>query len=117
MSGLSGFAAQRPLTGYLGPGVLWTGDLVFEGRFRVDGTFRGRIFSEDLLEIGPTGIVEGQVDVSEAVVAGLLKGELRVRKRLLLESGGRVEGELIVAQVEQRRGASLKAKVTRTWER
>jgi cytoskeletal protein CcmA (bactofilin family) len=111
------FTAEKPLSGFLGPGVLWTGDLAFEGRFRVDGTFRGRIFSEHLLEVGETGVVEGQIDVAEAVVSGRLSGTIHVKGQLLVESTGRIEGDLTVGQLVQRRGAEVKAKVTRNWEK
>jgi cytoskeletal protein CcmA (bactofilin family) len=110
------FSPDAPLAGYLGPGSLWTGEIAFEGRLRVDGTFRGKLFSEQRLEIGPGGTVEGQVDVDEAVVAGVLKGRLRVRSLLVIETDGRVEGELIVGRIEQRRGATLQARVRRSWE-
>lgn len=109
------FAVEKPIAGFLGPGVLWTGDLAFEGRLRVDGAFRGRMYSEDTLEIGETGTVEGQVDVAMAVVAGLLSGTIRVKGKLVVESTGRVEGDLMVGQLEQHRGAQMKAKVTRSW--
>ena len=45
----------HPLTGYLGAGAVWSGDLSFEGRVRVDGTFKGRIYSEGILEVGASG--------------------------------------------------------------
>lgn len=101
-----------PLTGYLGAGSVWTGDLSFEGRVRVDGTFRGRIYTDDVLEVGPSGVVEGQVDVARAVVAGLVEGTVRVREHLQVESTGVIRGDLTVARMHTRPGARVDAQVT-----
>lgn len=106
-------AGGRPLTGYLGLGALWTGDLSFEGRMRIDGTFRGRIYSDEVLEVGPSGLIEGEVDVAEACVAGTLDGRLRIRERLVVEPTGLVLGDLSVQHLEVRPGGTIRARITR----
>ncbi len=105
--------AIHRLSGYLGPGTVMEGDLSFEGRFRIDGAFHGRIHSDELLEIGPAGLVDGQVDVAHAVVAGTMTGVNRVRKSLVMESTALVKGELTVASLELQPGARLVARLTR----
>ena len=85
--------AEAPLT-VMGPGTRWEGDLTFEGRVRVDGHFDGRMYTEDLLEVGTEGRIEGEIDVARAVVSGTVNGMLRVREHLLVESTGRIEGEI-----------------------
>ena len=57
----------------------YEGDLSFEGRVRVDGLFRGRIFTEEILEVGEEGRIEGEVDAKILVVAGMVDGTIRVR--------------------------------------
>ncbi|MBN1335639.1 MAG: polymer-forming cytoskeletal protein [Deltaproteobacteria bacterium] len=107
---------QHPLTGFLGAGAVWSGDLSFEGRVRVDGTFKGRIYSEGVLEVGVSGRVEGIVDVAEAVVAGTLDGRLRVREHLLVTDTGVVSGELHVNHMKVEPEGRVEARITRILE-
>lgn len=99
------------LTGYLGPGATYTGDLVFEGRVHVDGRFEGTIRSEDLLEVGEHGHVEGDVDVAQALVAGHVHGLLRARERCTLLESAVVDGQILTPWLDVRAGAQLRADV------
>jgi cytoskeletal protein CcmA (bactofilin family) len=98
---------DTPLSALMGPGSHHEGDLTFEGRVRVDGHFTGRLYSEDILEIGATGTVDGEADVARCVLAGRFVGRLRVRERLRIESTGSVEGSLDVGILELHAGARL----------
>lgn len=91
----------------MGPGTKWDGDLTFEGRVRVDGHFEGRMYTEDVLEVGMDGSIDGEVDVSRAIVSGSVKGSMRVRELLVVESTGRIDGKLDAVRVELRAGARL----------
>ena len=95
----------------MGPGTHWDGDLTFEGRVRVDGHFEGRMYTEDVLEVGTEGHVKGELDVARAIVSGSVEGKIRVRDTLVLESTGRINGHLDAAIVEVRPGASMDAVV------
>jgi cytoskeletal protein CcmA (bactofilin family) len=112
MTAKSSNSAHRPVTGFLGAGTRTTGDLVFEGRFRVDGDFSGRIYSDDVLEVGVSGRVEGVIDVAEAIIAGFVEGEVRVRQRLMITGTAEIRGVLHTPErVVVRRGARVTAKV------
>lgn len=104
---------RHPLTGFLGPGAAWSGDLSFEGRLRIDGDFRGRIYSEDVLELGRTGHITGEVDVARAVVAGTVDGRLQVRESLVVEATAVIRGEVFMRRIKVAPGASVEAKVAR----
>ena len=104
---------ETPLTGFLGPGAAWRGDLTFEGRLRIDGQYEGRIYSEGTLELGASGLIRGEVDVAFARVAGTVEGHLRVRESLVVEDGGVLRGEVHAAHVRLARGARVECKVHR----
>ena len=91
---------QQELSALMGAGSTYEGDLSFEGRVRIDGHFIGRIYTEDCLEVGVEGVVEGECDVARAIVAGRVEGSLRVRDHLLLESTGLITGTLDASVVE-----------------
>ncbi|MEC7949232.1 MAG: polymer-forming cytoskeletal protein [Myxococcota bacterium] len=102
---------EPPLSAVMGPGAHYEGDLSFEGRVRVDGHFTGRIYSEDLLELGADGVIEGEADVARALIAGTVLGRLRVRERLVIEGTGRIEGKLDAGICELRPGAVVRGEV------
>lgn len=99
------------LAGLLGPGAIYRGDLVFEGRVRVEGTFEGSIRSDDLLEVAPTGRVVGQVDVAQALIAGTVEGRLRARERCTLLESSRVAGRLETPWLDARLGCVIEAEL------
>jgi cytoskeletal protein CcmA (bactofilin family) len=100
-----------PLNALLGRGATYEGDLSFEGRVRVDGLFRGRIFTEEILEVGEEGRIEGEVDAQILVVAGMVDGTIRVRGLLRVESTGRLHGEVHTEKLVVREGAQVNAQV------
>lgn len=100
---------QRPLSALLGQGSTWSGDLSFEGRVRVDGIYRGRIYTEDVLEVGAGGLVSGEVEVATLIVAGTAEGNVRARARLIIEATGCVRGKVEAAVLEIRPGGRLEA--------
>ncbi len=85
--------------------------MTFQGRVRVDGNFRGRIFTEDALEVGPDGFIDGEADVLQAVVSGRIRGKLHVRELLVVESTGRIEGLVDAQLLEVRSGASISGEI------
>ena len=102
---------DTPLSAVMGAGARYEGDLVFEGRVRVDGHFVGRIYTEDLLEVGAQGTIEGAADVANARVAGRMVGEIRVREHLVVEATGVIEGHLDAGVVDLHPGAKVDARV------
>jgi cytoskeletal protein CcmA (bactofilin family) len=104
-------ADSRPLNAFLGRGATYKGDLAFEGRVRVDGLFLGRIYSDEVLEIGVEGRIEGEVDAQEVVLSGRVDGQLRVRGVLRVTATGRVTGQVDAANLIVEPGATLRAEV------
>ncbi len=102
---------EPPYVALFGPGARYEGDFVFEGRVRIDGHFVGRIYSEEQLEIGPDGLVEGELDVARALVSGTVRGALRAREQLTLKRGGRIEGKLDVGLLVLEPGARIAGEV------
>ncbi len=107
---MKGQKPEPPLT-VMGPGTHWEGDLTFEGRVRVDGQFEGRLYTEDVLEVGTAGRIDGELDVARAIVSGRINGKMRVRDTLVVEGTGVIDGHLDAAVVEVRPGATMNATV------
>lgn len=102
------------LAGLLGPGAHYSGSLSFQGRVRIDGTFEGTIRSDDLLEIGPDGRVEGEIEVAQALIAGFFDGTITARERCTVLETAEVRGRIVTPYVDVRTGATLRCEMNVT---
>ena len=102
---------ERHLNALLGRGANYEGNLSFEGRVRVDGVFRGEIYTDEVLEVGESGSIQGDVDAEDLVVAGRVEGKVRVRGLLTVESTGCIQLEIDAASMITRQGATLRATI------
>ena len=82
------------ITAILGRGANFEGRLVFEGVVRIDGNFRGDIFTRDTLIIGSDSRVEAQIDADTVIIAGYVEGEIRAMNRVEIQSTGYVRGSV-----------------------
>jgi cytoskeletal protein CcmA (bactofilin family) len=103
--------ADLPVSGWLGVGARWRGDLQFDGRVRIDGTLIGSIRSDDLLEIGAGGRVDGEVRVAQALIGGRFDGTLVATERVTLLDTAVVSGEVVSPWLDVRNGARIDALV------
>lgn len=95
----------RELTALLGEGAEFDGKLLFEGRVRIDGKFKGHIHSEDVLIIGEHGEVEATIEVGTLIVlGGTLRGEVRAAKSVELHAPAKVYGNITTPQLAIDRG-------------
>ncbi len=76
----------------LGTGTVIQGKLTFDTPVRIDGRLSGEIFSSAALVVGPAGIVDATVEVSQLVVLGSVKGSVTAADRVEVYSGGTLEG-------------------------
>ncbi len=88
----------------LDKGCEFDGKLSFEGIVRVDGIFRGEIFSQDHLIIGDGATVEATLQVGILEVGGSFKGNIVARERVIIHPTGRVEGKIETRELEVHRG-------------
>lgn len=92
-----GAAGHRPteITALLGRGTHFEGKLFFEGRVRIDGSFRGEIRGEDVLVIGEGATVVGEIHVATCIVTGgEVQAGIRARDAIELYAPSKVTGAL-----------------------
>lgn len=79
---------------YLHPGTTVEGT-VRAKRLRVDGTLRGKVEVEGVLEIAPGGRIDGgPVAAHDVRVAGALVADVRAEGTVEVWPGGRLEGDV-----------------------
>lgn len=100
-----------PVTGWLGVGALWKGDLEYAGRVRIDGTLVGTVRTPDLLDVGAAGRVEGTVHVAQALIGGIIEGTVHASERITVLETAVIRGTLHTPWLDVRPGAQLDAQI------
>ncbi|WP_246206832.1 bactofilin family protein [Methylocystis heyeri] len=83
-----------------------TGVISAEDTVVVDGIVEGEIACERLV-IGPTGVVQGTVAVTDADIHGKVGSEITVKQLLVVRATGRVEGKWGYGEIEVEKGGVL----------
>ena len=92
-------AAARPqaageITTLLGRGATFEGKLTFDGTVRIDGRFKGEVFSDDTLVIGEGAHVEAEIDIGEVIIQGTVVGNIKAKRSIEIHAPGRVKGDV-----------------------
>src|SRR5689334_2583489 len=87
-------AAQSEITTLLGRGAAFEGKLTFDGTVRIDGRFKGEVFSDDVLVIGEGAHVEAEIDIGEVIIQGTVVGNIKAKRSIEIHAPGRVKGDL-----------------------
>lgn len=82
------------ITTLLGRGATFEGKLTFDGTVRIDGRFKGEVFSDDTLVIGEGAQVEAQIDIGEVIVQGTVIGNIQAKRSIEIHAPGRIKGDL-----------------------
>jgi cytoskeletal protein CcmA (bactofilin family) len=85
---------QGEITTLLGRGASFEGKLTFEGAVRIDGRFKGEVFSDDLLIIGEGALVEAELDIGEVIIQGTVVGNIKAKRSIEIHAPGRVKGDV-----------------------
>jgi cytoskeletal protein CcmA (bactofilin family) len=95
----------RELSALIGEHAEFEGKLLFEGRVRIDGRFRGEIESEDALVLGPASEVEADIRVGTLIMlGGTLRGEVKASRSVELHAPSKVYGSITAPQLMIDRG-------------
>ena len=62
--------SEDEIVSHLGEGAELSGEISFTNGLRVEGIIKGKVRSEAILEIGPAGIVEAEINVRKFLIKG-----------------------------------------------
>jgi cytoskeletal protein CcmA (bactofilin family) len=83
------------ITALLGRGTEFEGKLFFEGRVRLDGSFKGEIRSEDTLIVGDGAEVHAEIGVATVIIrGGVVHGNIRAKSSLEIHAPGKLIGNI-----------------------
>lgn len=89
-----------PLTNYSVTGVIdkgceFEGKLCFEGTLRINGTFRGEVYTPDTLIIGEDARVTGEIDAGVVIICGEVSGNVRAKHRVEIHTPAIFRGDIL----------------------
>lgn len=100
---------DNKLTGFFDKDTEIKGDLSFEGSFRIDGRFIGKINSDSVLIVGENGKVDADIKIGNIIINGEVKGTIQAKEKVEINATGRVIGTVITPKLAVEEGAYLEA--------
>ncbi|NUN16075.1 MAG: polymer-forming cytoskeletal protein [Myxococcales bacterium] len=88
----------------LGKGSEFEGKLTFEGTVRIDGRFKGEIFSEDTLIVGESAQVTAEIRVDTVIIYGDVIGNIYSRSCVELHAPARLRGNIVTPNLQADKG-------------
>jgi len=82
------------INAFLGSNTEFEGKLSFSGTVRIDGRFKGEIYTEGTLIVGETALIESTVYVNHIVISGEIRGNIVAGKRIEIHAPGKVFGNI-----------------------
>jgi cytoskeletal protein CcmA (bactofilin family) len=102
--------ALGEITTLLGRGSSFEGKLTFEGTVRVDGKFKGEVFSDDVLVVGEGAYLEAEVDIGEIIIQGTVVGNIRAKRSIEIHAPGRVKGDITTPSLRIDKGVMFEGR-------
>lgn len=88
-------------------GVEIRGEVKSPGSIRIDGYLEGKLHVKGDLVVGEKGVIQGEVDAENLILAGKIEGNIEVRGRLEIKSTGMMTGDASCSIISIDEGAYL----------
>jgi len=82
------------INAFLGKDTEFQGKLSFTGAVRMDGNFKGEIFTEGTLIVGDTALIESDIRASHLIISGEVRGNIIADDRIEIHAPGKVVGNI-----------------------
>jgi cytoskeletal protein CcmA (bactofilin family) len=108
-----GSARPQTITGYslVDEHMTVHGNLETAGTVRVDGRVDGHFHRAAVLIVGAAGVVAGDVQATEVVVAGHIEGSVVASGRVEIHANGVVRGDIVTASMMLQEGGVIEGHV------
>jgi cytoskeletal protein CcmA (bactofilin family) len=109
---------QNRIDTLIGATTVIEGDIEFSGGLRIDGTVRGHVTEVSsqpgMLILSEQGHVDGTINVSHAMINGVVNGPVNVSEYVELQTKAKVIGDLRYKTLEMFVGAVVEGKLIHT---
>ncbi len=94
---------KSAMSGLLGVGSRFEGDILFEGTLRVDGQIFGRIHCKNnkpsTVIISELAVVEGTIVADTVIISGKMLGNVRAIEKIEIHAPGKLEGNVFTCDL------------------
>ena len=85
---------ETPISTIIGMGAECNGDFVSGGAIRIDGTVNGNVTGPEVVILGASGCINGDISAQRVIIGGEVYGNLNVPEKVELTSTARVIGDI-----------------------
>ena len=96
----------------IGEGSEFRGEFRVKDLIRIDGYFKGNIITEGKVLIGQRGNVETDIRADIVVVGGNLRGSIFAKKRVILLSTAKLNGDIVTKSLVVEEGVIFEGRCT-----
>jgi cytoskeletal protein CcmA (bactofilin family) len=94
----------------LSKGAVFEGKIVASDSVRIEGKLSGEARSNELIEVGEAGVIEGDLTAKHIITAGHIKGAVNAAEKIELKGTCRLEGDLITVRLVIEDGAQFEGR-------
>ena len=102
---------EKPIRTLIAEGVVLEGNVNIKDSARIEGTIKGNVTGDGEIIVGETGMIEGDIECSQIIVYGKIRGNINAKK-VYLKSKSEVNGDLNVNILVVEEGAIYNGKCT-----
>jgi cytoskeletal protein CcmA (bactofilin family) len=95
----------------VGREISLSGEITSCDKLVVEGSVEANLQNCHEVEIAESGLFKGSASIDDCEVRGRFEGELVVRRRLLIRTGGKVTGSIRYGQLEVEAGGELSGEI------
>lgn len=86
------------------------GDIQGTENIQIDGHIKGSVKLNGDIIIGPTGVVEADVEGNNIIIRGTVKGNVIAREHLEIHSSGNMTGDISARSIDIKEGSSFEGR-------
>ena len=92
----------------LGKDIKFQGKLHLKDTLTINGSFRGYVQTPSQVNIGPSAVVEADVDAAEVNIDGYVQGNVFASKKIDLRKSGTLYGDLRTSDLQIASGSRFR---------
>lgn len=91
----------------LSKGAVFEGKIDAQDGVRIDGQLTGEVRSKSTIEVGETGVINGNLAAKNVITAGKIKGAITADEKVELKGTSRLDGDLVTVRLVIEDGAQF----------
>jgi cytoskeletal protein CcmA (bactofilin family) len=95
----------------LASGVIFEGTIQSAGDIRIEGKIKGKLICKSKVVVGPTGIIEGDIESRNAAIAGEIRGKVHVFEVLQVQETAKIYGDVVTEKINIQTGGVISGQI------